>query len=67
MPIKINSTEFSTYIREDTIDLVPWRNSFLYSTMNENNDYDDFSALDAPQQLSHVLQHFFAQKRNAYK
>ena len=35
--------------------------------MNPNNEYHDYSTLDAPQHLSHALQYFFSQKRNAYK
>ena len=67
MPININSTKNLIYVRTATVEKIPWRNSFLYSTMNQNNDYDDYSALDAPTHLSHVLTHFFEQKRNAYK
>ena len=35
--------------------------------MDPNNEYNDYSALDAPQHLQHVLNHFFSQKQNAYK
>ena len=35
--------------------------------MNPNNEYHYYSTLDTPQHLSHVLQHFFSQKSNAYK
>ena len=67
MPTNISSTENRTYIHDRTVETVPWRNSFLYFTMNPNDEYDDYSALDAPTHLSHVLKHFFEQKRNAYK
>ena len=66
MPTNINSTNFHTYIRDRTVEIIPWRNSFLYLTMNPNEDYDDYSALDAATHLSHVLHNFFEQKRNAY-
>ena len=35
--------------------------------MDPNNEYNDYSALDAPQHLQHVLEHLFSQKQNAYK
>ena len=36
--------------------------------MNPNNkEYDDYSALDALNHLSHVLEHFFQKKQNTYK
>ena len=35
--------------------------------MNPNNEYDDHSALDAPDNLSNVLECFFTQKRNVHK
>ena len=35
-------------------------------TLN-NQDYNDYSALDAPPHLTNVLQQFFDHKRNAYK
>ena len=39
----------------------------IFMTMDPNNEYNDYSALDAPQHLQHVLEHFFSQKQNAYK
>ena len=35
--------------------------------MNPNQDYHDYSALDAPNHLFGVLERFFTQKKNAYK
>ena len=67
MPIKISSTKNSTYVQTDTVQNILWRNSFLYNIMNPNNEYDDHSALDAPDHLSNVLERFFTQKRNVYK
>ena len=32
----------------------------------DNPDYNDYSALDAPDHLFHVLEHFFQQKQNAF-
>ena len=35
--------------------------------MNPNQDYHDYSVLDAPTHLFNVLERFFTQKRNVYK
>ena len=35
--------------------------------MERNKDYDDFSALDAPDHLLQALQQYFQQKRYQYK
>ena len=35
--------------------------------MDPDNDYNDYSTLDAPQQLENVLDRFFSNKQNTYK
>ena len=35
--------------------------------MDPNNEYDDYSALDAPPHLQHVLEQFFSHTQNGYK
>ena len=41
---------------------------FFYIIMNPNNkEYDDYSALDAPDHLIEVLDQFFQRKQNTYK
>ena len=57
MPIKIFRTEKSIYVQKDTVENFLWRNSFLYTTMNPNNEYDDHSALDAPDLTQRIENH----------
>ena len=67
MPIKTSRTTNSTYVQKDTVQNIPWRNSLIYLIMNPNQDYHDYSALDAPNPLFNVLERFFSQKKNTYK
>ena len=63
MPIKIFGTAIPTYIhKKDNAENIPWRNSFLYSIINPNNDYNEYLVLDASEYLAQVFQHFFSKK-----
>ena len=35
--------------------------------MDPDNEYNDYSTLDAPQHLENVLDHFFSTKQKTYK